>query len=95
MVSSWWRRLCGAPTGDAVSGLSRRVRRAAVTVALFGALLTALPGGALAVVHFPEVPNDGWDVDGDVYAIKVAGSTVYVGGSFTEARSPGNDAKAR
>jgi len=54
---------------------------------LGAALLTALPP-AEAAVPYPEAPNDGWDVNGDVFAIEVVDTTVYVGGTFTEARSP-------
>jgi chitodextrinase len=67
----------------------RRSGRVAVACALVAAL-TIVPGIALADVPYPEVPNDGWDTNGDVFAVKVVGSTVYVGGDFSTVRAPGS-----
>lgn len=64
-------------------------KRLAAAVALAVAL-AAMPGVAAATVPFPMVPIDGWDTNGKVYAVKVIGDTVYVGGNFTTVRAPGN-----
>jgi len=85
------RRLRAARVGNRqVAWRSNRARRVALVMVVAAVVLNA-PGVASAEVPFPEVPNDGWDVNGDVFAVKVVGSTVYVGGTFTEARGPGGN----
>src|SRR6188472_3357981 len=75
------------------SGTTRRptrlrfARRAALAVAVAGAVLalTAVPAGAAGNVP-ATAPLDLWGVDGTANAVVVSGSTVYVGGSFANAR---------
>ena len=40
-------------------------------------------------------PLNGWDVNGPVYAVKIVGNTVYVGGQFTLARPPSGATQPR
>lgn len=85
----------GGRREDALVGKGGRARQLSARARTLTALLVfaatlAIPGVAQAAVPFPEVPTDGWDVDGDVFAVKVVGSTVWVGGNFSNARAPGN-----
>jgi hypothetical protein len=76
-----------------VPGRRRRaIRRIFVVTAVALSSLAAVPGPAAAAVPYPEVPLDGWDTNGTVYAVKVVGDTVYLGGSFSTLRSPGGGA---
>ncbi|MCP3976576.1 MAG: fibronectin type III domain-containing protein [bacterium] len=90
LVSGIGGRRGGAQVGEE-AGTRPRSARARILVALLtlGASL-AIPGLAQASVPFPEVPNDGWDVLGDVFAVKAVGNTVWVGGDFSHARAPGS-----
>jgi hypothetical protein len=47
-----------------------------------------VPQQALAAQPFPEIPLDGGDTNGTVYAVEVVGTTLYLGGSFSSLRSP-------
>jgi len=62
-------------------------RRSAVAAVVAGAVLalTAVPAGAAGNVP-ATAPLDLWGVDGTANAVVVSGSTVYVGGSFANAR---------
>lgn len=60
-----------------------------VVFGLAASLLTAGSNPVRAEVIYPETPLDGWDTNGIVYVVKVFGDTVYLGGDFTEVRSPG------
>ena len=64
----------------------RLVRRSALAAVVAGAVLavTAAPSAAGNVPA--TAPLDLWGVDGTANAVVVSGSTVYVGGSFTNAR---------
>ncbi|MGF1664762.1 MAG: fibronectin type III domain-containing protein [Acidimicrobiia bacterium] len=70
-----WSRSCGA---------------VAAVLALVLALLVAVPAlpAQAAAVGYARAPLDGWDVDGAVYALEVAGDTLYLGGEFTRVVSP-------
>lgn len=60
----------------------------AVLATLAAALLiTVAPPAAAAVVVSP-VPSPAWQLNGTTGAVLVVGDTTFVGGSFTEARSP-------
>jgi hypothetical protein len=65
----------------------RFVRRSALGVVVAGAVLavTALPAGAAGNVP-ATAPLDLWGVDGTANAVVVSGTTVYVGGSFANAK---------
>ncbi len=69
-------------------------RALAVVAALAASLLVSI-GAAAAVVPFPEVPSDGWDTNGTVYAVKIVGGTVYLGGNFTTVQSPNGATESR
>ncbi|MGL5809441.1 MAG: hypothetical protein ACRCYQ_05820 [Nocardioides sp.] len=51
-------------------------------------LLLGSEPAAADPVDYSETPVNGWDVDGTVYAVEISGNTVYVGGQFSNARSP-------
>ncbi len=65
----------------------RRCAQLAVIAMLASATGLAQPAGAETVVA-DDTPLAGWRVNGPAYAVKVVDNIVYVGGSFTEARSP-------
>ncbi|MEZ5407115.1 MAG: hypothetical protein R2761_03755 [Acidimicrobiales bacterium] len=65
---------------------------ALVLVALV--VFTSLPAGA-APIGFTPTPRDGWDTNGTVYATKIVGDTLYLGGSFTQVRSASGQVEAR
>lgn len=74
---------------------------AALTVlAVLIATLKATPAGATAGEPAADrtVGNDpvaGWDTNGIVFAVEIVGDTVYLGGRFTEVRSPSGAVEAR
>ncbi len=72
---------------------SRGVRWLPFAVICSVSLFVAPPVWA-APVPFDDTPLNGWDVNGTVYAVEIVGDTVYVGGSFTQARSPGSSSVA-
>jgi hypothetical protein len=65
----------------------RRVMSCAVIGLLGAALQLAPPASALVV---DDTPITAWRTNGPVFAIKVIGDTVIVGGKFTAAISPNN-----
>lgn len=76
-------------------GTGRRAPRivisaCAVVVAL---VATALPG-ASAVVIYQRPPIRAWQTNGTVYEVRIVGTTVYVGGSFSEVRAQGRAQRA-
>jgi hypothetical protein len=78
----------------------RRVhaRFAAVGAALIPAIAAAVliaPTPALAAVPYHDVPQAGWRVNGPTYAVRVVGSRVYVGGTFSQATGPGGVTRPR
>lgn len=81
----------GVVAGTDIRARRARRIRALVAYGVAAAVLT-VPGIAAASVPYPETPNDGWDTDGKVFAVKVVGNTVWVGGTFSNVREPGNGA---
>lgn len=71
------------------------------TMRLLGALGTALVVSGLSVapahaeVTVSSTPDQSWRVNGRVYATVVVGDTVFVGGQFTTATSPGGQTAGR
>ena len=64
----------------------RLVRRSALAAVVAGAVLAVTAAPASAAGNVPATaPLDLWGVDGTANAVVVSGSTVYVGGSFTNA----------
>ncbi len=57
-------------------------------------LVLGLPHAATAATP-SQVPSPSWRVNGKVSAVLVVGPTVYVGGRFTTATSPGGETVAR
>lgn len=74
-----------------------RTTKSAVAGLLVGAMAVAgplmLPGSfaepAAAEVVVGDTPEPSWRVNGRVYAVKVVGDTVFVGGEFDTATGPG------
>ncbi len=67
--------------------LEQQLAAAIVALALLAlTVFASLPAGA-ATIAFSPTPHDGWDTNGTVYAVKVVGDTLYIGGSFTQVRS--------
>ncbi len=76
-----------------------RYRTAGGLAALVTAVLLAIGFGIAPVsadsVEFNEQPRDGWDTDGTVYAVKIIGPVVYIGGDFSTVEAPGGGTVAR
>jgi hypothetical protein len=77
----------------------RTARLAAAVVSAVAVLSCALVVGAPAVgaatVSFRNAPVASWRLDGVGYATTVVGNTVYVGGQFSTATSPGGQRVSR
>lgn len=63
-------------------------RSAAALGLVLGAALLAPIAPAHAQVFVDDTPGPAWRVDGTVYATKIVGDTVFVGGQFSNAVSP-------
>lgn len=86
--------------GTVVEMRARWMRSRAVTggflalvVMLLVIIIDAPP--ATAGVYVGEEPAPSWRVNGRVWATKIVGDTVYVGGTFTSAAGPGGQSVAR
>lgn len=67
-----------------------------VAAFLTAVLLAApLPPTATAVVLDGDTPQRSWQLDGRVYAAVIVDDTVYVGGAFSQARSPSGEVVGR
>jgi hypothetical protein len=77
----------------------RSLRGGVVGAIMIGAMIGAMIGMAspavAATVPFGTVPLDRWDTNGKVYATKIVGGTVYIGGSFSQVRSPSGATSTR
>jgi hypothetical protein len=72
--------------------------RARAFVAVVVGVAVLLGGGAWAPAQAATVsdtPTRSWGVNGRVYAVKIVGGTVYVGGTFSAAVSPSGQQVAR
>lgn len=73
-----------------------RLRPLTVVFALVAGLLGAgLVAAVPAQAAVPETPEPSWRVNGRVYTTLIVGDTVFVGGTFSTARSPGGQSVAR
>jgi hypothetical protein len=72
------------------------VRRGIVVGAMvIGALVAVASPAQADPVGFRVTPLDRWDTNGKVYATKIVGGTVYIGGSFSQVRSPSGSTATR
>lgn len=69
------------------TGLVARIAAGTALSAVVALTLPAVSASA-TVVTYSDTPVASWQVNGVGYAALLVGNTVYVGGSFTEARSP-------
>lgn len=72
------------------------IRRAiAVGAVVIGAVIAAASPALADPVRFNPTPLDRWDTNGTVYATRIVGGTVYIGGSFSQVRSPSGTTATR
>ncbi|GAA2634869.1 hypothetical protein SMC26_08870 [Actinomadura fulvescens] len=70
-------------------GLITLIISAVLTLVPIAAADTAPPAGEPRTVTADPLPT--WQTDGTVWAIRIIGDTVYVGGEFNTIRPPGAD----
>ncbi|QCW51430.1 hypothetical protein FE634_15320 [Nocardioides dongxiaopingii] len=67
----------------------------AVATTVSSVLAGVVAGPAAATTEVASSPSPSWRVNGRVYAVEVVGDTVFVGGTFTTATSPGGQTQPR
>ncbi len=70
-------------------------RRGLLGMVLAAALVLVSSPAFAAAVPYPVKPLNVWDTNGIVYATKIVGNTVYIGGSFSRVKSPSGSTLVR
>lgn len=78
-----------------VRGFRGGVVSTGVVVGVVASLIGLASPAQADPVRFSSVPLDRWDTNGKVYATKIVGTTVYIGGSFSQVRSPSGATSTR